>query len=116
MHLSLNTERNKSYNFKNTDDFIKDLKTFINNFNNNPLNNNIYYSIDRFTENFAICENKESSEIINIPKILIDKNAKPGDIIKLKNNRFIVDKEKTNIEQEEVKNLVNSLFKKRNSK
>lgn len=74
-----------------------------------------YYSIDRFEGNFAVCENQTTGEFINIPRILIDNSSKPGDIIKKQNNKYITDIERTTKAKEEIKNLANSLFKRKNS-
>ena len=75
----------------------------------------IYYSIDRFQDNFAVCENQTTGEFINIPKDLIDSSAKTGDIIKKQNNKYIIDIEKTTIAKAEIRNLATSLFKRKNS-
>ena len=112
MNLSLN---NNNKNYHSNDDFLNEIKNFL---NKNIQNNNeltTYYSIDRFINNFAICENKTTREFINIPKKLIDSSAKAGDIIYRKNNKFIIDKEQTQKEQEEIKSLAKSLFKRKNS-
>lgn len=90
-----------------------------NNLNSNNNDNiqpeEIYYSIDRFSGEFAVCENQTTGEFINIPKDLIDSSAKPGDIIKKQNDKYITDIEKTKAAKEEVKNLAASLFKRKNS-
>ena len=112
MNLSLN---NNNKNYHSNDDFLNEIKNFL---NKNIQNNNeltTYYSIDRFINNFAVCENKTTGEFINIPKKLIDSSAKAGDIIYRKNNKFIIDKEQTQKEQEEIKSLAKSLFKRKNS-
>lgn len=75
----------------------------------------IYYSIDRFSGEFAVCENQTTGEFVNIHKILIESSARPGDIIKKENDKFIIDIEKTKEAKEEIKALANSLFKRKNS-
>lgn len=113
MNLSLN---NNSKNYHSNDDFLNEIKVFLN--KSNIKNNNeitTYYSIDRFINNFAVCENKTTGEFINIPRKLIDSSAKVGDIIFRKKNKFIIDTEQTKKEQQEIKSLAKSLFKKKNS-
>ena len=113
MNLSLN---NNNKNYHSNDDFLNEIRNFLNKYNvqnNNELTT--YYSIDRFINNFAVCENKTTGEFINIPKKLIDSSAKAGDIIYRKNNKFIIDINQTRKEQEEIKSLVTSLFKRKNS-
>ena len=75
-------------------------------------NKKLSFSIDRFEENFAVCEVKETNEIINISKELLPIAAKEGDILKIDNSELIIDYEKTKNEQKEIKNLVDGLFKK----
>lgn len=84
-----------------------DLENFI-------KNKDLSFSIDRFEENFVICEVKETNEMINISKNLLPINAKPGDILKIENSELIIDFEKTKNEQKEIKKLVDSLFKRKN--
>lgn len=121
MHIDINLNTNNNNRFQDNQNFIKEIRTFLNNQNKNKTNSKtlsnepIYYSIDRFINNFAVCENIQTGDFINIPKILIDKNAKVGDILVNKNNKFIIDIEKTKSMQNEIKDLAQSLFKKRNS-
>lgn len=91
--------------------------------NNNDLKNksqnlsnelrNYSFSIDRFEDDYAVCENLITGEFINIKKDLLPSNAKEGSILKFENNQYIIDTEKTKIAQEEIKQLVNNLFKKK---
>lgn len=83
---------------------------------NKELSNDliIRFAIDRFEENFAVCENLETNEIINIEKNLLPANCKKGDIIKFENGIYSIDEITTKIEQKEIKNMVDSLFKRKN--
>lgn len=76
-------------------------------------NENTTFSLDRFEGEFAVCENRISGEMINISKNLLPISAKVGDILMLKNLEFVVDIQNTEKEQEEIKNLVNTLFKRK---
>lgn len=75
-------------------------------------NINVEFSIDRFEGEFAICENKQTNEMINIKRDLLPINCKEGDIIKLVNGIYILDKKETQNIQSEIKDMVNNLFKK----
>lgn len=103
--MNLNIENNKSNNNLNNS-FSKELKKSIEKIS--------HFSIDRFEGEFAICENKETNEMININRSLLPINCKEGDIIKLENGVYIIDESTTKAEQEEIKNMVNNLFKKKN--
>ncbi len=88
-------------------DFSKELEKSIS-------KTSISYSIDRFEGEFAICENRETKEFINIKKSLLPQNCKSGDIITLKNGEYVLDIETTKKEKDEIKQLVDNLFKKKN--
>lgn len=79
----------------------------------NSLNKYFLFSIDRFEGDFAVCENIETNEIVNINKSLISKNCKEGDIIKLENGVYIKDEIETQNAQEEIKNMMDNLFKRK---
>lgn len=79
----------------------------------NYIEKEISFSIDRFEEDFAVCENRATHEMVNISRKLLPLSAKPGDILILKNFELILDSEKTKEEQKEIKNLVDNLFKKK---
>ena len=61
--------------------------------------------IDRFEEDFAVCET-ETLEFINIPKAALPLDAKEGDVIAIS-----IDKSETNKRKEKIEGLMNSLFK-----
>lgn len=103
--MDLNIENNKKNVIDNS--FSKELR--------NSIEKNILFSIDRFEGNFAVCENQSTNEIVNIERELLPAECKSGDIIKFENGLYILDKETTQEKQEEIKNMVNNLFKKRNS-
>ena len=74
---------------------------------------NYTFSIDKFEENFAVCENLETGVFFNIPISDLPKDIKEGSIIKYKNGKYILDKKLENIKKQEVKSLVDNLFKKK---
>ena len=76
-------------------------------------NTNSTFSIDRFEENFAVCENLETGEFLNIPIYDLPQNAKEGSVIKFENGIYFLDIDSTKSKQSETKNLVNKLFKKK---
>ena len=77
-------------------------------------NNNITtFSIDRFEENFAVCENRKTGVFVNIPIIELPPNCTKGSILKFENGKYILDQNLTQKKQSEIKNMVNNLFKKK---
>ena len=91
-----------------------DSKEFSSKLNNYITKTNSTFSVDRFEGNFAVCENRETGEIINIPLSELPENCKSGSILKFENGKYILDLEETKKEQEIVKNMVSNLFKKKN--
>ncbi len=79
----------------------------------NKKNNTPKFSIDRFEEDFAVCEDKETLEMINFSKTLIPTNASVGDILTFKNDILIIDVLKTKDQQKKIESLVNQLFKRK---
>lgn len=69
------------------------------------------FSLDRFEENKAILENRETNEIIEVDRNRIPKEAKEGDILKFLDNEFKIDMELTNQKREEIKEKMNKIWK-----
>ena len=67
--------------------------------------------VDRFEENFAICENRETKEIRKINLKELPENLKEGNVLKLQSNKYELDlEEQQNIEKriaEKMKNIWN---------
>lgn len=103
MDLEINNQNTN----KNSNDFSSELNNYI-------KKTNSIFSIDRFEGDFAVCENRETGEFVNIPKSELPEDCKTGSILKFENGKYILDLEETKKEQEIVKNMVSSLFKKKN--
>lgn len=66
--------------------------------------------VDRFEENIAVCEDRETKKMINISVTDLPENVKEGDVIKHINNKYELD-EKTTLEIEErINEKVKDLF------
>lgn len=66
--------------------------------------------VDRFEGNIAVCENRQTGEIINIEKSELPGNVKEGDILIKSNNQYTIDYEEKNKIEERINNKVQSLF------
>ena len=102
MILDINSNDKKN----DSDDFSLELNNYIEKTKST-------FSIDRFEENFAVCENRETGELINIPLSQLQKNVKEGSILKFENGNYVLDIKATKKEQQEIKNLVDNLFKRK---
>lgn len=98
MDLEISNETKKI-----NDSFSKELENHL---------TNSKFSVDRFEGNFAVCENLETGEMVNIEKSLLPENVKEGSILKYENNTYILEITETISKQENIKNIVNNLFKK----
>lgn len=66
--------------------------------------------VDRFEVNFAVCEDRQTKEIINIEISKLPENVKEGDIIIISNDEYVIDYEERNRIEERIKNKVQNLF------
>jgi len=82
----------KSYDNSFADNFIDALKSHLEE-NNTTKNtktilNNTLLTLDRFEGNFAICEDRQTKKMHNIPTSMINSSAKEGDLLVLQNNKY----------------------------
>lgn len=97
----------------NNNDKKNNSKDFSSELNNYIEKTKTSFSIDRFEGDFAVCENRETGEFINIPLTKLPKNIKEGSILKFESRNYILDIGSTKKAQEEIKNLVDNLFKRK---
>lgn len=67
------------------------------------------YIIDRFEENFAVCEHLDG--MVNVDKSLLPPGAKPGDTLRLAGGVYIIDREDTQKRLDKIRQLQDKLFK-----
>lgn len=67
------------------------------------------YTVDRIEDNIVILENRNNSKIIEINKKALPKTIKEGDIINIKDNKCLIDKENTNVVKKDIRNRFNKL-------
>ena len=66
--------------------------------------------IDRFEGNIAVCENRQTKEIINIERSKLPENVREGDVIIFSNNKYSIDYQERNKIEERIKSKVENLF------
>lgn len=74
------------------------------------IDNNQIFAIDRIEETLAVCENRETREIINITLSDLPADVSEGDIIIYRNNKFELDEKQKETIQERINNKVKDLF------
>lgn len=66
--------------------------------------------IDRFEENYAVCENEDRT-MINLEKKLLPNGAKEGDILVLQDGTISIDKADTQKRKNEIDDLMEDMWK-----
>ena len=66
--------------------------------------------IDRFEGHIAVCE-KEDRTMIDIKRVDIPAVAKEGDVLKISDNKIIIDVEETTKRKAEIEELTKDLWK-----
>ena len=105
-------EHNNSNNISNN---FKELQNYILNCFSPDLNKTDLYTIDRFegdNEIFAVCENRRTGKMVDIPISQVSPNAVEDDIIRYKDGIYVVDEDQNRIIGDKMKKLSKEVFKK----
>lgn len=76
---------------------------------NNKLNEETLV-IDRFEEDIAVCENRETQQMINIERNKLPRDSQEGDVIKFVNNTYVLDENEKKEIEERIQNKIANLF------
>lgn len=68
------------------------------------------FSVDRFEEDTAILENRESGNRINVARNKLPNDIKEGDILKCINGKYFLDEEITRDERNRIQEKMNDLW------
>jgi len=71
----------------------------------------MYFVIDRFEGNFAVCENYDTGKFVNIDKNKLPSDSKEGDFLLFENDEYIIDVKKTDERKKYIENKLKSVFK-----
>lgn len=66
--------------------------------------------VDRFEEDFAVCEDRSSKKMINIEISKLPEQVKEGDILRFKNNKYEIDEEKREEIEKRINDKIKNLF------
>lgn len=72
----------------------------------------ILFTLDRFEQNIAVLENRDTKEMIDVPVEKIPIGAKEGDILTFSNNAYVINLVETKKAKERIKKLMDDLRKK----
>lgn len=85
--------------------FIKELEGRL-----NGMSEEKEYTIDRFENDYVVCENRDTKEMINIPKKDLPEGIKEGSILKLKDGKYSINVDKEKEISERIKDKMNRLW------
>lgn len=68
------------------------------------------FVIDRFEGDWAVCENRETREMVNIEINKLPNNIREGDVLKFEDNNYKLDETKKQEIQERINSKVQDLF------
>lgn len=66
----------------------------------------IYFIIDRFEGDFAVCENQSTKQMVNILRSLIEPSAREGNVIFLENGIYRISATQTQKATEDIFSLL----------
>lgn len=89
------------------DTFIKELEKGLERMNNRDIKE---ITIDRFENDIAVCENRETKEIVNIKLEELPEGAKEGSILTFKEGKFILNQEKEREVSKRIKEKMDNLW------
>ncbi len=72
-------------------------------------NNKVQYIIDRFEEEFAVCETSEL-KFVNILKKDLPKDVKEGDVLEFDGKKYVLDIDETQKRKMEIDDLTKDLW------
>lgn len=102
----LSLEKNvKSYNNSAVDKFVDELKNYIGIMESiaklEKLPKDTLFTLDRYESDYAVCENRATGEMYDIPKFKVDPTVKEGQIMKLEDGIYKLNYEE-NLKQTEI--------------
>ena len=85
-----------------------EISKFINRITERIIQMEAIFVIDRFEGDYAICENRDTGEMIDIQLSELPKEVKEGNVLKYKNGKYIIDADS----QKEIENRIADKMKK----
>lgn len=84
-----------SYSNSIIDNFIDELKKYLAVSDSmeklSKVPENTLFTLDRYESDYAVCENRSTGEMFDIPRLMVDPYARDGDILKLENCKYRID-------------------------
>mgnify|MGYP003178880552 FL=1 len=87
-------------------EFLKELEKGLRNMNNEIKE----YTIDRLEGNFAVCEDRDTGEMVDFKRDDLPQNAREGSILKYSNGKFEIDSKQEQEVSERIKQKMDNLW------
>ena len=94
-----------AHNRINIENFMKEIESRFKSMQEEKI-----YTIDRFEGDLAVCEDRETKEMINIKRKDLPEDSREGSILKLKNGKFELDLEEEEKIEKRIKEKMNNLW------
>lgn len=113
-YLELGLEKNiKSYNNSIIDNFLDELVNQLGILDAKEklkkLPEDTLFTLDRYESNYAVCENRTTGEMFDIPRLMVEPTAKEGDILKLERDTYQIVHDENGKPSKYVEKLVDSI-------
>lgn len=99
------TLENEAHSKINIENFMKEIESRFKNMQEEKV-----YTIDRFEGDLAVCEDRETKEMINIKRKDLPEDSREGSILKLKNGKFELDLEEEEKVEKRIKEKMDNLW------
>ena len=99
------TLENEAHSKINIENFMKEIESRLKNMQEEKV-----YTIDRFEGDLAVCEDRETKEMINIKRKDLPEDSREGSILKLKNGKFELDLEEEEKVEKRIKEKMDNLW------
>lgn len=99
------TLENEAHSKINIENFMKEIESRFKN-----MQEEKEYTIDRFEGDLAVCEDRETKEMINIKRKDLPEDSREGSILKLKNGKFELDLEEEEKVEKRIKEKMDNLW------
>lgn len=84
-----------SYSNSIIDNFIDELKKYLAVSDSmeklSKVPESTLFTLDRYESDYAVCGNRSTGEMFDIPRLMVDPYARDGDILKLENGKYRID-------------------------
>lgn len=87
-------------------EFLKELEKGLRNMNNEIKE----YTIDRFEGDFAVCEDRDTGEMVDFKRDDLPQNAREGSILKYSDGKFEIDSKQEQEVSERIKQKMDNLW------